>query len=246
LINDVASDQVKRIIRDMLSRRVDGLIWTVPSRNFENEWLAEILNTVLIPLVYLNRFQGGNDLIAALDNRLGGRLAVQHLLDQGNRQIGIITGPNQWWEALECETGWREILIENGLENIETLRVVGDWSASSGEVGMNALLTKNPELDAVFVCNDQMALGALQAARNHGLQVPEDLGVVGFDDIPEAAYFYPPLTTVRQDAQALGVLAMDVLCAGISKAKKGESFEPRVSWIKPRLVIRQSSARTQN
>jgi DNA-binding LacI/PurR family transcriptional regulator len=113
-------------------------------------------------------------------------------------------------------------------------------------MGLIELLSKIPDLDAVFVSNDQMALGALQAARNHGLQVPDDLGVVGFDNIPEAAYFYPPLTTVQQDALALGALAMDILCEQITAERERENGQPAVSWIKPDLIIRQSSTRMSN
>jgi LacI family transcriptional regulator len=144
---------------------------------------------------------------------------------------------------MEREAGWREALPESALTPDAGLKVTGDWNAASGEVGLTTLLTQNPSLEAVFACSDQMALGALRAARRHGLRVPEDLGIVGFDDLPESAYFYPPLTTVRQNTLALGALLVEVLCARIEVLRRGETFVPGVSWIQPRLIVRQSSVR---
>jgi DNA-binding LacI/PurR family transcriptional regulator len=98
-------------------------------------------------------------------------------------------------------------------------------------------------MEAVFASNDQMALGALQAARRLGVNVPQDLGIVGFDDIPEAAYFYPSLTTIRQNAITLGALAVDQMCNFIKAREKNEEFEPKIKWIQPRLIVRKSSIR---
>jgi LacI family transcriptional regulator len=88
-----------------------------------------------------------------------------------------------------------------------------------------------------------MALGVLQAARRLGLQVPQEFGVVGFDDIPESAYFYPPLTTVRQNATALGSRAVDIMCQHIQCRQEDEPISPGIFWVQPRLVARRSSAR---
>ena len=94
-----------------------------------------------------------------------------------------------------------------------------------------------------FISNDQMAIGALQAARRLGLNVPEDLGIVGFDDIPEAAYFYPSLTTIRQDTRKLGAMAVDQISAIIQAQQIGDILEPSISWVEPRLIVRKSSVR---
>ena len=243
LIDQVEPPRVDQVVGDLLSRQVDGVIWIVPGRQDHVQWLSEKLGNFTAPFIFLNKSPVNQDLIVALDNREGGRLAVRHLLSQGYRQIGIITGPDQWWEAMEREAGWREALSESGLTPDAGLKVTGDWNAASGEVGLTTLLTQNPSLEAVFACNDQMALGALQAARRHGLRVPENLGIVGFDDLPESAYFYPPLTTVRQNTLALGALLVEVLCARIEVLRRGETFVPGVSWIQPRLIVRQSSVR---
>jgi DNA-binding LacI/PurR family transcriptional regulator len=181
--------------------------------------------------------------VVATDNRQGARLAVDHLLQQGYQCIGIITGPPEWWEAREREAGWRSALQEAGIDSLDRLSVAGDWSAASGDAGFQALYHQAPGIEALFACNDQMALGALRAARRLGLAVPHDLAVVGFDDIPEAAYFFPPLTTVRQNPKALGALAVERMNAMIQARQQRETCNTGMSWVRPRLIVRGSSVR---
>ncbi len=243
LLDDFDAAQIDGILRNLLSRQVDGIIWAVPGNDRLVGELSRRFSDISVPVVYLNKLKNRDEVIVAMDNRLGGSLATDHLLEQGYRRIGIITGPSDWWEAQEREKGWREIMGKAGLTNLEELIVNGDWTAASGEIGLHNLLAKSPDIDAVFACNDQMALGALQAARQLGIKVPQDLGIVGFDDIPEAAYFYPSLTTIRQNANALGALAVDRMCSFINARVKDEEFEPEVKWIQPRLIVRKSSKR---
>ncbi len=243
LLDDFNAAQIDGILRNLLSRQVDGIIWAVPGNDRLVGELSGRFSDISVPVVYMNKLKNGDEVIVAMDNRLGGRLATDHLLEQGYRRIGIITGPIGWWEAQEREKGWRETMGKVGLTNLEELIINGDWTAASGEIGLHNLLAKSPDIDAVFACNDQMALGALQAARRLGIKVPQDLGIVGFDDIPEAAYFYPSLTTIRQNAIALGALAVDRICSLINAREKDEEFEPDVKWIQPRLIVRKSSKR---
>ena len=243
LLDDFDAAQIDGILRNLLSRQVDGIIWAVPGNDRLVGELSGRFSDISAPVVYLNKLKNRDEVIVAMDNRLGGRLATDHLLEQGYRRIGIITGPSDWWEAQEREKSWRETMGKAGLTNLEELIVNGDWTAASGEIGLHNLLAKSPDIDAVFACNDQMALGALQATRRLGIKVPQDLGIVGFDDIPEAAYFYPSLTTIRQNAIALGALAVDRMCSFINAREKDEEFEPDVKWIQPRLVVRKSSKR---
>jgi LacI family transcriptional regulator len=243
LLDDFDAAQIDGILRNLLSRQVDGIIWAVPGNDRLVGELSGRFSEISIPVVYLNKPKNGNEVIAAMDNRLGGRLATEHLLEQGYHRIGIITGPIDWWEAQEREQGWRETMGKAGMTNLEEFVVNGDWSPASGEIGLDNLLAKSPDIEAVFACNDQMALGTLQAARRLRLKVPQDLGIVGFDDIPEAAYFYPSLTTIRQNAIALGALAVDRMCSYIKAREKDEEFEPEVKWILPRLIVRNSSKR---
>jgi DNA-binding LacI/PurR family transcriptional regulator len=243
LIDRVEPSRVDRILYDLLSRRVEGIIWAVPGDIHTFGWLAEKFSRVQIPLVYISKGENGSEHIAAVDNRLGGKLATEHLRQQGYQRIGIITGPSSWWEAQERLNGWRDVVQAAGYADVDNLIVEGDWNAPSGDAGLHTLLDRNPEIDAVFVSNDQMALGALQAARRLGLSTPEDLGVVGFDDIPEAAYFYPPLTTVRQDTRYLGAMAVERINGLIQAQQEGETLEPETLWLEPRLVVRKSSMR---
>lgn len=243
LLNEFDASQIDDILRNLLSRQVDGVIWAVPGNNRLVGKLSGRLSQFSVPVVYLNKPKKENEVIVAMDNHLGGRLATEHLLEKGYRRIGIITGPIDWWEAQEREKGWRETMVMAGLDNLKELIVNGDWTAASGETGLKDLIAKSPDIDSVFACNDQMALGALKAARLLGLRIPQDLGIVGFDDIPEAAYFYPALTTIQQDAVSLGAIAVDRMCRFINAREKDEDFEPEVEWIQPRLIVRQSSTR---
>ena len=178
--------------------------------------------------------------MVAVNNYAGGRLATEHLLKQHYRRIGLITGPLSWWEARQRQAGWRDALQESGIST-EGLEVNGDWSAASGEAAMRRLLEQSSDLEALFASNDQMALGAFQAARNAGRRIPEDLAVVGFDDIPEAAYFDPPLTTIRQDLRRMGTLAVQLVHRSMEARRREEAFEPEVLWVQPELIVRQSS-----
>lgn len=243
LIDRVEPMRVEQILYDLLSRRVEGIIWAVPADVNVFDWLAEKFSKIQTPVVYINKGPNGPDHVTALDNRLGGKLATKHLAQQGYQRIGIVTGPASWWEAQERLNGWREVVQAAGYTDIESLVVEGDWNAPSGETGLHTLLDRNLDIDAVFVSNDQMALGALQAARGIGLNIPEDLGIVGFDDIPEAAYFYPPLTTIRQDARKLGAMAVERINTVIQANLEDEIIEPNTSWLEPRLIIRKSSIR---
>jgi DNA-binding LacI/PurR family transcriptional regulator len=243
LINRMEPARVDQVLYDLLSRRVEGMIWAVPGDLTSSDWLTEKFSEIQTPVVYINKGQTGSDHIAALNNQLGGKLAAQHLFEQGYQRIGIITGPGNWWEADQRLEGWRQVVESEGYTNTDDLIVEGDWNAPSGDVGFHTLLNQAPDVDAVFVCNDQMALGTLEATRRLGLNVPEDIGIVGFDDIPEAAYYYPSLTTVRQNPNKLGALAVEKISTLIKAHHQDETLEPHSDWVEPRLIVRKSSVR---
>jgi LacI family transcriptional regulator len=245
LLDDFDAAKIDGILRNLLSRQVDGIIWAVPGNDRLVGELSGKFKSIPVPVVFLNKSKNQDEVIVAMDNRQGGKLATQHLLDQGYRSIGIITGPPDWWEAQERESGWRETISQAGLDDTGQLIVHGDWTADSGEAGLHDLLSRIPDLDAVFACNDQMALGVLKAARTRDIRVPQDLGVVGFDDIPEAAYFYPSLTTIHQDAISLGAFAVDQICGFINAQNKNLVFKPDLNRLQPRLIIRSSSVSKQ-
>jgi LacI family transcriptional regulator len=153
----------------------------------------------------------------------------------------MIKGHPDWWEARERLQGWREAMRQNGLTINESLIVPGDWSAEIGEKQMAALLQRHPEIDGVFVANDSMAVGGLKAARQLGRKVPDDLAVIGFDDVPEAAYFYPALTTIRQNLDCLGSRAVTELNKLIDSNKSERSLPTEPILIEPELIVRESS-----
>jgi LacI family transcriptional regulator len=237
---DSRRQKQEQILSNLLSRQVDGIVWAIAEHEASRDWLCERVRQLSTPAVFLNMQPRPGAAMVAVNNYAGGRLATEHLLRKGYGRIGLITGPMAWWEARQRQTGWRDAMQEAGFPT-EWLEVNGDWSAASGEAGMRRLLEQTPDLEALFASNDQMALGALQAARHAGRRVPDDLAVVGFDDIPEAAYFHPPLTTIRQDLRRMGTLAVQLVHQMMEARQNGKDLEPEVSWVQPELVIRSSS-----
>jgi LacI family transcriptional regulator len=198
----------------------------------------------LPPVVFLSMAARPGISVVSVDNRDGAKQAVQHLFQQGKRKIGIITGPLAWWEASERYAGWQEALEELGLEASPALVVKSDdWSAVNGERGMRALLEHVPDIDAVFASSDQIALGAMGIAHQMGRRVPQDLAIVGFDNTPEAAFFWPPLTTMYQQLIDVGRIAVKNLHEIIlSRQTQNEPLPPSLTKLKPELIIRASSS----
>ncbi len=232
------------VLDALAARRVDGIVWAVPEVGDNRAWISRKWLKQLPPTVFLSMQPKPGLSVITVDNRLGATQATKHLVDQGKRTIGVITGPRSWWEARERYEGWKETLLRSGLKARPLLVAEGDWSAASGEQAMQKLLTQQPDIDAVFACNDQMALGALRVAHMSGRRVPQDLAVVGFDDIPESAYFWPSLTTVNQHLVDVGRTAVQVLHKLIEAWRGEENIEPTTTMLAPELVVRQSSLPT--
>ncbi len=243
-LREFSGYDVNRIIDDLLARQVDGIIWAVTEMGDNREGFAERLPTLSVPVVFLTMRDRPGWNIVTVDNRLGGRLATQHLLDLGHTVIGHISGPIDWWEARRRKQGWRLTLEDAGLIDGDELCEEGNWSSESGRQAIAKLLSRRPDISAVFVGNDQMALGVLLYAHENGLRVPEDLSIVGFDGIFESEYFWPPLTTVAQDQHELGCAAVGELVRRI-EARNTESpiEEPKTIHLQPMLIERASSAK---
>ncbi|GAA3394761.1 LacI family DNA-binding transcriptional regulator [Cryptosporangium minutisporangium] len=187
-----------------------------------------------VPLVAVEGGEGPMPTVA-VDQYLGAVRATRHLISLGHRRIAHIAGPDDWHEAGERERGWRDSLSAAGLEPTAPLR--GDWSPRAGYEAGRALAERR-EHTAVFVANDQMAIGVLRAFAEAGIDVPGDVSVVGFDDIPEAAYFAPPLTTLRQDFGEVGRRSLALLVEQVEGAPRSDK---RIV-IPPDLVVRDSTA----
>ncbi len=233
---------IDRILDTLVARRVDGIIWAVPEVGGNRMWINPDRLDRLPPIVFLSMAVQTGLATVAVDNRAGARQAVQHLIDQGRRRIGLITGPLAWWEARERFAGWQDTVRGAGLEASSSLVVEGDWSAASGAPAMRVLLQREPNIDAIFVCSDQMAIGALGVAHQIGRRMPQDLAVAGFDNIPEAAFFWPPLTTVYQQLIDVGCLAVQNLHQWIEANRKGEAAPLENVLLTPELIVRESSA----
>ena len=234
----------RRSSRRSSSRHVDGIIWAVPEVGANRDWIDRLPAQLEVPIVYLTMGPRQNLSVVSIDNYLGARLAMGHLLAQGFRNIAHIAGPLDWWEARQRMAAWRDALQEAGLAADDNCWAEGDWSSASGEAAAERLFQHYPEMDAIFVANDQMALSVLHAAPLHARKVPQDLGVVGFDNIPESEYFLPALTTVQQDQYNVGKVAVEEITRIIESRWQGlEPIEPRSIMLSPTLIVRRSSER---
>lgn len=239
------SNDVYPIFQTLLARHVDGVIWAVPEIGANHGFVDRLTLDSEVPVVFLTMEPRQGLKVVSIDNYAGGRLAVAHLLEQGYRRIGHIAGPLEWWEARQRMAAWQDGLREAGLAAETNHFVEGNWSSASGAEAFERLLQTYPDLDSVFVANDQMALSVVQAACQRGLTIPADLGVVGFDNIAESAYFWPPLTTVEQDQHGLGKIAVEEVIRMIGYQWTGTvAPAPAPVTLTPTLIVRQSSIRS--
>ncbi|MEO5663088.1 MAG: LacI family DNA-binding transcriptional regulator [Nocardioides sp.] len=189
-----------------------------------------------VPVVVVEGDAAKTRWTVGVDQVAGAELGTRHLVDLGHTDIVHLAGPPDWTEARARLLGWQQAMYAAGLRPSQ--HVTGDWSAASGfEAGR--VIAAREDVTAVFCANDQMALGLMRALSEAGRTVPDGprgVSVVGFDDIPEAAYLIPPLTTVRQDFQAVGHRAIEILRAALGNVPGPEGL------ISPELVVRASSA----
>jgi len=171
----------------------------------------------------------------SLDQYRGARLATEHLIGLGHREVRHVAGPADSMDAAERRRGFVDVMREHGLDPREP--IVGDWLAASGHAAGERLLD-DPTVTGVFVANDHMSLGLLAAFRRAERRVPEDVSVIGFDDIPEAAYFAPALTTMRQDFDGLG---RDIMATVLDVLQDEPSAPDRTARV-PELIVRESTA----
>jgi DNA-binding LacI/PurR family transcriptional regulator len=188
-----------------------------------------------IPLVAVEAGPEGAVPVVTVDQFAGAAAATRHLLELGHAAVTHVAGPVGWLEAQQRLDGWRTTLEQAGADVPEPLH--GDWSAQAGyEAGRS--LSRDRAITAIFVANDQMALGVLRAMHEAGREIPGEVSVVGFDDIPESPYFMPPLTTIRQDFNELGSRGVRLL---LRTMQEGELTSP-VPSVPPQLIVRASTA----
>lgn len=226
--------------------RVDGLIVMAP--DVPAHGLAQALPSTL-PVVLLNCATPADATAdihtLSVDNHGGARAMVRHLASIGHREIAFVDGPAQNADATARRRGYLDAMAELGLPVRTAFQPSGDFTAESGWEATRALLGNSPHPTAIFAANDMMAIGALHALREHGVSVPGDVAVVGFDDIPTARHVNPPLTTVRADAEALGTRAAMLLATRLASGAAADRHatstpHPRREVLPTTLVIRSS------
>ncbi|CAB4743007.1 unannotated protein [freshwater metagenome] len=225
-------DALRSAVLSLNDRMVDGMVVIAPFTAMAGA-LRDLGRGT--PVVAAEAGHQGEVPIVGIDQGLGARLATRHLLEFGHRTVHHIAGPADWIESRLRSNGWRAELSEHGVTAPPVLD--GDWTAKSGyDAGLR--LADDGSVTAVFVANDQMALGLLHALHERGVRVPQDVSVVGFDDTPESAFFLPSLTTVRQDFATLGEVAVELLDRLVTDA--AYVAEDRL-LIDPTLVVRKSA-----
>jgi LacI family transcriptional regulator len=246
LIHEPATDDVHGLLSSLFSRQVDGIIWAIPEVGTNRLWSHAKNPEFPVPVMLVGGMDGQTTLPSiGIDNVAIGRLATEHLLAGGGRTVGIVTGPLAWWEAQQRQAGWRQTLRARGLAATDELVAVGDWTANSGEEALYRLLAQAPDLDSIFASNDQMALGVLHGAHRLGRRVPEDLSVIGVDNIAEASHFWPSLSTMSQPLRDAGALAVRDIDASIRRVQQSrrvpETPAVGITLLEPELIVRESS-----
>lgn len=227
-------DSIRAAMERLGHWQVDGMILITPVPGIDYADIAGLQPDT--PLVFLDAALGSGTPSVVVDQGEGGRLVTQHLIELGHTALCEISGPLHWFGAVARHESWLDTLHQAGLT--PGFSIQGDWTAMGGYQTARRLLENGASFTALVVGNDQMAIGAMRAIRERGLRIPEDISIVGFDDVPEAACFQPPLTTVRQDFDLLGKQGIDYLVQRIEKPET--LIEQRV--ICPTLIVRASTA----
>jgi DNA-binding LacI/PurR family transcriptional regulator len=231
---------IARAITHLLDQAVEGMVVIAPQvRVFDT--LHEL--NLDLPYVTLQSTGRQGDHSLSVDQIEGARLATRHLIQLGHRGIYHLAGPQDWVEAEARMEGFLREMSDQDVPT--TAPILGDWTAEFGYyAGLELLRVR--DFTAIFSSNDQMALGLIHAIRDAGLDVPGDISVVGFDDIPEAAHFWPPLTTVRQDFAELGRRCVALLVSAVDDeaGTPAPPDDPALEWpgsLLPTLVVRRST-----
>lgn len=230
---------VRQAIESLIRQNVEGIVLVAADRAV----VTASYDIAAVPLVTVDATGTAPGESVSIDQYAGARLATEHLLALGHRSVAHLAGPEDSPDSVERVRGWRDALAEAGLPARGLAH--GDWSPGSGYAYGRALEVP-ADGAAVFVSNDPMALGLMRALDERGLAVPADVSVVGFDDVPEAAFYHPPLTTVRQDFEALGELLMRRLFTVIERGAAGDQAVAAPAAgahrVAPTLAVRASAA----
>lgn len=201
-------------VRLLTAIQVEGILFARPSTEPDSRHLSDLSHHVpVVTTAY--HLPGAALTVVDVDNVDGARQATRHLLEHGHRRVAMISGPAGWKSVSDRNQGYRLALQSFGLPVDTSLVATGDWSYAGGYAAMQQLLARAGAFSAVFAQDDQMALGAIQALHQAGRRVPEDVSIVGYDDIPGAAYSVPALTTIRQPMRQVGEVATRLLIQAV-------------------------------
>lgn len=230
---EVTVDELHSALDHLARQSVEAIVMIVG----QEDALAVVRSTDAgVPLIVVEGDLSGRGLTVGVDQINGACQATRHLVDLGHRAIDHVAGPLTYTEAKGRRTGYEQAMRDAGLVPGELWE--GDWTPESGHrIGRE--LVRRASSTAVFVANDQMAIGVMHAFAEAGVRVPDDVSIVGFDDIPEAGFLNPALTTVRQDFQVLGQRAIELV------TKSLEGSQAHVPLLAPELIIRASTAPLQ-
>ena len=222
----------------LVAKQVDGIIFIASSSQSEH---LRLLIDEKIPLVVADREMPDLDVdLVLVDNSRGGYEATKYLLELGHRRIGCISGPSEITPSAERIKGYRQAVSEFDVPFDENLIVRGDFQFEGGKRAMSQLLALPKLPSAVFICNDVMAIGAMGSIHSAGLKMPEDISIVGFDDISQASATWPPLTTIAQPIEQMARIATELL---IQRLSDSAGPERRRIVLEASLVIRGSCAK---
>jgi DNA-binding LacI/PurR family transcriptional regulator len=243
LCNSGAEPQREIAAVEMLrSKRVDGVI--VTSSRVGALYLHH-LERIGVPIVLINNHNeqsGRYTFTVTVDNCHGGHQATKHLIELGHRRIAYITAPADHSSDRDRMVGYSQALADEGIESDPTLIIPGNGRAEGGERALEAVVALGSLPNAVFCYNDMTAIGLISAARRAGLAVPDDIAVVGFDDIPFASYSYPPLTTIAQPKIEMGQLAMKMALSLMAMDTENDEKEELANIVvQGKLIVRAST-----
>lgn len=226
-----ATGSAQDTVNELLAQRVDALLINLPLDAAQAAQVQQQCGSK--PTLFLDVEQHADVAQCQYQSDLGAQQAVEHLVALGHQQIGVLNGPTSSASARARFQAWQQALASHQLE--PSCVLYGDWSAASG---YQALLQLLPDRlpQALLVANDQMALGAMRALHQHGVNIPAEMSIIGYDDTAESAWYQPPLTTVRQDLQQLGAVSVDRLLAELD----GEAQQAIA--LETELVLRETTA----
>jgi DNA-binding LacI/PurR family transcriptional regulator len=230
-VDPLDNDSIAQGIEHLRRLGIEGLVVITP----QSDSVQAVERLVKdIPVVFIDSPNNSKELSAELDNYEGAKRATEHLISLGHKNIVHLAGPSGWFDSAPRVAGYEDAMKT---AKLQPKVFPGDWTVPTGyEIGKNLELDKS-KVTAIFAANDQLALGLMRALRQRGYTVPDRVSVIGFDDVPEAAYYEPPLTTMRPDFAELGRVAMEMMLGSINREET-----MRADTLVPELIVRESTA----